>query len=427
MMLQEYNYNSSFDLNYLFYFSMSFMASIGIYTFSFERRKYFYIPAILTVAGVEVFGFFFPYPFIWGFPLGMAISLVMIIIGSFLVFKENWDTIISAILLGIVTNHACFSLWSIVLINTPLFSNVHDAVQLVSGIFYFAGTLSLIYFFLVRRMVKSGSLQFRQFNQKLYLAVFAALIIVLPSLARLFNLENFITRIYEFIACIAYLFLELYIDIKNNTEIEKNKIESLLKAEEKQRILSEKNAEILNIKAHDLKHQLGLLKGDVSSSKKDIEDMEEAIARYDMLTRTGNKAFDAVIAEYAPSMYEDHVRLSVIADPEAISFLSPSEVYSFFGNAISNAYEASKKEEEDKRYISILLRKNKGYCIFHMENYSSRKPVPNKRGLITSKKDKTEHGYGTKSMLYIANKHNGNLTFGWENEVFTVDAMIPLP
>lgn len=425
--MNEYDYNSSFDLNYLFYFCLSFMASIAIYCFSLKRRKFFYIPVILTVAAVETFGYFFPYVFVVGLPLGTAIATVIMFVGAIFVFEEKIETLITVFLLGLVTNHACFSVWSMILINTPLFVGDNDTIQLISGIAYFIAMLGLIYLIFARRITKSGNLAIKKPRQKIYLVVFSILIVVLPSIARYFRLENFITRIYECVACVAYLFLELYINEQLEGELEKAKIESLLQAEEKQRAISEKSAEMLNIKAHDLKHQLGLLRQNSEASDAEIKEMEKAIAQYDMLTQTGNKAFDAVVAEYAPSMYQENVRFTAIADPEALSIFSQSDVYSFFGNVISNAFEAVKKEDVDNRFISIVIRKNQNFASFHIENYSSRKPKSNGKALKSTKMDLSQHGYGTKSMLYIAQKYNGHLTYNYDNGIFSVDAILPLP
>lgn len=423
----EYDYNSAFDLNYLFYFSIAYMAAVFIFVFKFEKRKHFWIPLILCIAGVLVFGYFFPYTFVYGFPLGTIIVGVMIYVGMLLTFRETPGTLFVAMMMGVVANHACFSLWSIILINTPLFQSdnpYNDYIQLFSGIAYFGLALTGIYFVFARRIASADNLSMKKLRQKISLAVFALAIIVLPSLCRLFEMESIFTRVYECLACLVYLFVELYINFQNESEVEKAKIETLLASEEKQRAISEKSAEILSIKAHDLKHQLNLLRQNDSSSFEQIREMEEAISQYDMLTNTGNKAFDAVVAEKAQAMRKHQIKFTCIVDPDAINFMSPGDVYSFFGNALTNAYEACRQvNDKQSRYIAMKVRKNGNMCSVHVENYTN--VIPNfKKGMpLTSKKDAEAHGFGTKSMSYIAQKYGGHLTLREKDNIFTVDAI----
>lgn len=47
--------------------------------------------------------------------------------------------------------------------------------------------------------------------------------------------------------------------------------------------------------------------------------------------------------------------------------------------------------------------------------------------VATSKADSARHGYGVKSMKYIAAQYDGKLTLSAENGIFTVRALIPPP
>lgn len=422
------DYNSSFDINYLFFFSLSYLVAISLFCLQLRRRRFFYIPLIITVAAVLVFGYFSPIIFFYGMPVGSIIAASMIFIGMCFIFDESIKTLISPLLLGVVANHSLFSLWSIVIINIDPFSSFdNDWAQLGSGFAFFILGYALIYFVFARRVSSAESIALRTPVQKIGSAIFVLAIIFLPSLCRTFNAESVFTRLYESLACFVYLFVELYINMQANSELEKARIEALLQNEEKQRALSEKSAEMVNIKAHDLKHKLSMLKANDASSAEEIEEMEEAIAQYDLLTNTGNKAFDAVVAEFAASMVKHKIKFTCIVDPEAISFMKPSDTYSFFANALSNAYEASRKvQDKGKRYIAMSIKKM-GECVsIHIENYTQ--DIPDFHGGIpkTSKEDKESHGYGTKSMLYIAQKYNGHLTMNEHDGIFSVNAIFPL-
>ena len=46
---------------------------------------------------------------------------------------------------------------------------------------------------------------------------------------------------------------------------------------------------------------------------------------------------------------------------------------------------------------------------------------------VTSKSDTAYHGFGTLSMRYVAEKYHGNVVFDVENNIFSVNIMIPVP
>jgi len=76
------------------------------------------------------------------------------------------------------------------------------------------------------------------------------------------------------------------------------------------------------------------------------------------------------------------------------------------------------KVEEDKRVISLTVKRMANMVIISEENYFSGE-LKIKDGLpITSKEDKDNHGFGLKSMRRFAEKYGGTLTFSTEDERF---------
>lgn len=63
----------------------------------------------------------------------------------------------------------------------------------------------------------------------------------------------------------------------------------------------------------------------------------------------------------------------------------------------------------------------------HVENYVAVAPRFTAGGLPeTTKGDRANHGFGTRSMRAIAERYGGTLTAGCEGGVFRLDVMIPL-
>ena len=45
----------------------------------------------------------------------------------------------------------------------------------------------------------------------------------------------------------------------------------------------------------------------------------------------------------------------------------------------------------------------------------------------TSKEDRLNHGFGTKSMAMVVERHGGTLTMEAQGDLFCLDALIPVP
>ena len=95
------------------------------------------------------------------------------------------------------------------------------------------------------------------------------------------------------------------------------------------------------------------------------------------------------------------------------------DIYSLFENIVDNAIKAIKKENEDKRAIFINAIRKNNTTIIKVENYCSEL-IEFENGLPLSKEDSIYHGYGTKSIDYIAKKYGGYCLFEQKNNIFSV-------
>ena len=111
-------------------------------------------------------------------------------------------------------------------------------------------------------------------------------------------------------------------------------------------------------------------------------------------------------------------------DGKTISFMNSTDVYALFGNLLDNAIESVLKEpDEEKRIISLLVSEKNGGTYIHMENYCGE-PVTFENGFpVTTKNDKAYHGFGVRSIRYLADKYEGNLLMRMEKERFITDIL----
>lgn len=197
---------------------------------------------------------------------------------------------------------------------------------------------------------------------------------------------------------------------------------------ERQYQLSRKNIDAINVKCHDIKHQIHSLadSGRVADGRA-LEDLASEIAIYDSAVKTENPALDVILTEKGLVCSGEKITLAVIADGRALECLEPQEIYSLFGNALDNAIEAVRGiEEPERRLISLNVRRSGTMCVINVENSCDVAPAFRDGLPVTTKADADSHGFGTRSMRGIVERHGGVLSFGCEDGIFHVDALLPV-
>ena len=96
------------------------------------------------------------------------------------------------------------------------------------------------------------------------------------------------------------------------------------------------------------------------------------------------------------------------------------------GSADANAIEAELKvAEPEKRIIKVSIFTQDAFVMIRIENYCPW-PVTFANGLpVTTKADRSRHGYGTASMLSIVEQYDGSLTMSVEDDWYVMRALIP--
>ncbi|WP_258421028.1 ATP-binding protein [Loigolactobacillus coryniformis] len=103
------------------------------------------------------------------------------------------------------------------------------------------------------------------------------------------------------------------------------------------------------------------------------------------------------------------------------------DLCSLLGNALDNAIESSLKiADTEKRLINLRIAQKANFILFSLENYVEAPPSFEGGLPKTTKSDQQQHGYGLKSIDYIANKYNGSLTVGVKDNWFSIKVLLPL-
>lgn len=238
-----------------------------------------------------------------------------------------------------------------------------------------------------------------------------------------------VLRVFHALACVFTLTMEYVLLYRRHLEQDIAAAERLLAERERQYHLSRENIEAINLKCHDIKHQIRELAGRgavVDGSV--LDDIEREVAVYDSAVKTGNDALDTILTEKGLVCERRGITLTCVADGTALARMAAPDLYALFGNALDNAIEAvAALDPPALRSISVTVRRVAGVAAVHVENYCAAAPELAADGLpVTTKGDRANHGFGTRSMRRIAESYGGTLTAAAEDGVFKLDVMVPL-
>lgn len=226
---------------------------------------------------------------------------------------------------------------------------------------------------------------------------------------------------------ILYAHLVQCCEIRVKRELEA--VQNVLQNQYVQYKQSRDSIELINYKYHDLKHQIAFLRSeeDPRKRRKFLDKMEAEIKQYEAQNKTGNKVLDTVLTTKSLYCAKHDITFTCVADGTLLEFMDVMDICSIFGNAIDNAIECELKiTDKEKRLIHVTVSRQKNFLILRFENYYDMELKYKQGRLITTKKEKEYHGYGLKSIQYIADKYDGAVSIDTKNNWFDLKILIPM-
>ena len=188
------------------------------------------------------------------------------------------------------------------------------------------------------------------------------------------------------------------------------------------------NADVINQKCHDLKHQIAALKliSDETQRDSSIRSLERSVMIYDAIMESGNKILDAVLTEKSLLCEAKGIELTCMADGSCLDSIDAMDLYTMVGNILDNAIEsAAKLPDLEQRTISFMTFSRAGLIFLQVENYYQGELQFDGDLPRTSKPNTDYHGFGLKSIQNIAEKYGGFLTVQAENQIFLLRVTLP--
>lgn len=191
----------------------------------------------------------------------------------------------------------------------------------------------------------------------------------------------------------------------------------------------QENIDIINIKYHDLKHQLVALRAELDENKRNkwIDNLEKELSGYKPKRLTGNSVLDALIDSKNLRIEKHKIKFTIVADGSLLNDMHVTDICTIFGNALDNAIEAvAMIKAEEKRIIHFTLSKKKNFIYIEIFNYFDIRPDFKEGKIFTIKNDIKNHGFGLKSITYSVDKYNGKVSYDIGEDSFKLKIMIPI-
>ena len=393
------------------------------------KRKRFYIRLILSVLGCLVLAYFFPSARIsnpYGYQmyqlLRFLVLLLYTIIAAFVCYKISLQSLFSLCVAGYAIQHIAYQ-------STMLLGRIPFIGEINVQILGMTSILELIVFATI--YVCSWLLFGRVIAQKEYYKnsnirfdiLSIAIIFICMVLTRfsymLSGFNSLSPRLYAIVCCSLALIIQFNLYSMMSEKYEKDTIQQLWKEERKHYELSKQMVDTINIKCHDLKYKLR-----EHSEKLSLEErksLENCINIYDGMVKTGNEVLDVILSENYLQCQVNNIKFTFMGDGEALAFISPSDMYSLFGNALDNAREAVADLEEKKRVINLTVTKKGEFINIDLVNYFSGELIYVNDVLMTTKaQEEGYHGFGIKSMQLIAKKYGGDVRISLKENMFNL-------
>lgn len=437
-----------YEINALFFYKAQFMVELLVANFLFawkmKRRDHFIIRLIMSSIVAIILAFAIPiinYDALYISFLFILLSIVSICALAFC-FKESFINIVFSGLSGYSVQHIAYSLYQTFMVAT-LFDggnslNIYGSGATVNfEVFTFAIYIDFYIFtyFGLYSMFKKNLKKDEDFyvtNMWLFFLVIFMFIsaIVLNSImiykydAKNNQISLIVTFIYSIISCLLVLIVQFKLKEVKTTKKELEIVQHLWKEDREHYDLAKENIKLINIKCHDLKHQIhNLAENKVNPNA--LQEIEKSVMIYDSIVKTGNDALDVLLSEKSLFCNENKISLTQIVNGQALSFMQDYDIYSLFGNALDNAIEYLLNVEEDKRFIRLNVNNFGDNLVIHIENYFEGELTYDNGLPKTTKQNTDYHGFGLVSIRTIVENYHGDLFVKNSGNLFTINILIP--
>lgn len=410
-----------------------YLAACLIFACNFPRRERFWLRfagCLAFFVGLSEFWYYIStnFPVVWlGFKIIPLIQYVLYFVLAvpfiYLCFDRPLPVALFAGVAAISTQHGAYKAGELVqrLVTTVAPAYVGDILYMCIIV-----PIYVAVYFLFRKGFRGLAKEYLASQQVVFLAVLLMLYTNVFQYSNEMAVQPYIIyALYDILCCLFTLYIQ-YSNIKSGRrEHEYKLMQHLQHLGEQQYNTAKSNMEMLDIKMHDIKHFLLGMKNVLTEEQ--IAEIEKMASVYDSTVKSGNKVLDVIFTEKSLTCEQQGIGFEKIVDGSLLNFMTASDIYALFVNAIDNAIEAvSRVEDKNKRIISFMVRQSRGMVFIAEENCFSGELHFEDELPVTTKPNKMYHGFGMKSIRNVVEKYGGTLVIKAEGGIFRLNILLPM-
>ena len=310
--------------------------------------------------------------------------------------------------------------------------NLETLLFVLIYVFVYFVSYVLLYFTFGKRIKHGESFKVRS-TSVLFLVVAALFVNIFLNCIIIYYgdsesiVDTLMHTVYENICCFLLLYVQFGLIERGTLEKELEFTRTLLRETERQYILSKESIDLINIKCHDLRHQIRAIGEGKGLSDEAVREIEGAIAIYDAKVQTDNEVLDVILTEKSLKCAKEGIELTCVADGRSLAFMANADLYALFGNILDNAINAVLDVHSGERSIGIVVRKVGALVSVSAHNRYEGDLDFDENGLPRTKQNRDFHGFGMKSIRRIVRYYGGTLSISAKDNIFILNIMLPIP
>ena len=307
----------------MFWYKLVFMAELLLaellFTYKLKKRGRYVLRALLAAAfcmGIAFVFYIVSYNALFTSVMFLALFGISALTLKF-IYDEPWTTLIFCALAAYTTQHLAYEVYTFFIIITGLDSGMAmGAYGDGSGetspyngwtaIVYIASYSVLYWLMFVLfgdRINRNEDLSLKNIKLISLSGCIIVINIVLNAIVTYNSEANYdkvylcVAHISNILCCLFALLLQFGMVTRKKLEHERDMVRHLWEKDKEQYTLSKENIDIINLKCHDLRHQIREIGNRRVLDEDAIKEIESAIKIYDGAVKTGNEALDVILTE----------------------------------------------------------------------------------------------------------------------------------
>ncbi len=296
--------------------------------------------------------------------------------------------------------------------------------------------LSKIIFFVLCEIIikikKKQAYLLSRFQQVIQLSCFIISFVIATLLWNVSREQNEVSPIFTTIfLLIMFLNILLYILMSkmqkdNVTKEEFNLLKASLSSQEKMAVeVRERYTEMKTLR-HDMKHYFTAAAQLISENrsqeaKEYIESViNEKINPSTAVINTESSVIDAAINNKITACVNKGIEIKCMIDTQFVG-VNDMDISILLSNLLDNAINGC---DMSAPKIELVIKNKKSFIYITVKNKINKSVLNGNPNLITKKEDKSNHGFGIKSIKNIAKKYDGSVEFSEQNGYFIAEVWV---